>query len=197
MTIEETTKILSLIYSEYPNSFNKLSKSDLNAKATLWTRLLSDIDYKTAGKALQMYLVTDTTGYPPTVGKLRQNAVRLTQKPILDNTSAWQAVKRAISDAELNPYEAFQKLPSECKRIVGNYDQLIEWGSCSWDQLNTVIHSNFVKEYNAMKDETTENLSLPPELRLTASSTPELPPTENISAIEAQYMERYQGSDTQ
>lgn len=192
MTIEETTKILSLIYSEYPNSFNKLSKSDLNAKATLWTRLLSDIDYKTAGKALQMYLVTDTTGYPPTVGKLRQNAVRLTQKPILDSTSAWQAVKRAIHAAEDNPYQAFQALPEECKRIVGDYNQLMDWTCCTAERINTVVYSNFIKSYTAMQNETTEFLTLPPELKAIARKTPELPPTENMRAIETKFMERYQ-----
>lgn len=165
MNNSETAKILSIIFSEYPQFFTKLKEQDIPAKIKLWSKLFADDNYNIVGQALKLYLITDTTGYPPTVGQLKEEVRKLTTVPQMSETEAWNAVMKAAEDGYYNSYGEFEKLPDTIKNVLGSHKTLTDYALMSTKELDTVVQSNFIKAYRAEIERQATLEKLPEEMR--------------------------------
>ena len=71
----------------------------------------------------------------------------------IDSASAWNQVRIAMHnshpDVQGETHKAWEKLDPIIKKVLGNPHTLIEWEyETATDDMNTVIKSNFIKEYN-------------------------------------------------
>lgn len=165
MNNSETAKILSIIFSEYPHFFSKLKENDIPAKIKLWEKLFADDDYNIVGQALKLYLITDNTGYPPTVGQLKEEVRKLTTVPQMSETEAWNAVMKAAEDGYYNSYEEFEKLPDTIKNVLGSHKTLTDYALMSTKELDTVVQSNFIKAYRTEIERQATLEKLPKEMK--------------------------------
>lgn len=186
MTQQETNKILALMVEVYPK-FNEGRNPQLTSK--LWSTLFADEPYEWVEKAFMAFVATDTKGFPPTPGAIKEKIQQLTGKEEQTELEAWGILLKAISNGIYGSKTEFDKLPRDIQEIVGCPEQLHEWAMLDADEVNTVIASNFQRSYRARK-ESRKMFGLLPEslkINLPEPETPTLPTEEQKSLPEPEY----------
>lgn len=146
MTLQETNKILAVIVEIYP-----LFLKDRNPEftASVWQKFFTDESYEVVETALLAFVSTDTKGFAPSIGALKEQIRQMKQTEDMTEQEAWALVSKATSNSAYNAKEEFAKLPKDIQRVVGSYEQLHEWAMMDADEVQTVIASNFQRSYRA------------------------------------------------
>ena len=153
----ETKKILASLTVAYPS----LADDKAIPRVRLWASMFADEPYELVNAAVRTYIASDTKGFPPTIGKIKQLCISLAEP---DNTSEAEAVALILKATRNGIYgseEEFAKLPPVCQRIVVSPDRLKDWAQLDSDEVNTVIASNLRRAYVAEKTREQEVKALP------------------------------------
>ena len=172
MTVQETNKILALMVEAYPK-FNEGRNPVMTSK--LWSTIFQDDPYEWVEKAFMAFVATDTKGFPPSPGALKEKIQQLTATEEPTEIEAWGMVLKAISNGLYGAKEEFAKLPREIQEIIGSPDQIREWAGCYEDEVNTVIASNFQRSYRARAESRKLAMRLPESLKIGKVDAPPLP----------------------
>jgi hypothetical protein len=146
MNKKETAKILGLIQAYYPKF---IDGRDPEITLEGWQLIFADDSYQVVQCALMAYVSTDTKGFPPMPGALKD-----LMKPKVSEIGefeAWRDVKKALSNSLYGSVEEYEKLSPICKRLVGSPSVLKEWAQMDISELDTVIASNFQRNYRAIQ----------------------------------------------
>lgn len=163
MTRDETIKILMVIQAAYPN----YKPQDKTVAVNVWTEMLSDIPYEQVSTAVKAYIQTDTSGFAPSIGDVREKVRDIFSKENdLNETAAWSIVWKAICNSGYHAEEEFAKLPPVIQRSVHSPAQLREWALMEDIDGNTisVLQSNFQRTFRAEKQRGKERDKLSPEI---------------------------------
>lgn len=170
----ETKKILAVISDVYPTF---LRERDPGRTVELWRRIFEDDAYETVSNALMAFVATDTKGFPPMPGaikeKIRQAATPPESK--MTEVEAWSLVLKAIRSANWYAEENFEKLPSDIKRLVGAPQTLREWAMMPEDDVYSVVASNFQRSYRAIVAAQEEFAAIPPAFRISSNGPSDIP----------------------
>ncbi len=93
--------------------------------------------------AVKAFVATDTKGFPPSVGQIKQRLVQLKMPDMPDEAEAWKQVWVAIQSSAYHSKEEFEKLHPIVQRVVGQPEMLKAWAMEKADDIQTVIASNF------------------------------------------------------
>lgn len=146
VTRDETIKILMAIQAAYPN----YRPQDKTVAVNVWAEMLSDIPYEQVSIAVKAYIQTDTSGFAPSVGDIREKVRDIfSKKDDLNETAAWSLVMKAIRRSTYYSEEEFAKLPPVVRRAVASPKQLREWATLEDvdGKTLTVIQSNFQRTF--------------------------------------------------
>ena len=165
MTREETVKIIRIMVDSYPN----YKPNDISETVDVWNMMLSDYDYNLVAMSLKAYILSDTSGFAPSIGQLVAKIQTLTKPQELSEMEAWSLVKKAISNSAYDYVEEFHKLPPIIQKCVGSAYQLKCW-SLDEDFNEQVVSSNFARSYRTMVARQEEFLKMPQEIRDVISS---------------------------
>ena len=66
MTREETVKIIRIMVDGYPN----YKPNDISETVDVWQMLLEEYSYKQVSAALKEYILTENTGFAPSIGQI-------------------------------------------------------------------------------------------------------------------------------
>lgn len=72
MTRAETLEILTTIRVAYPNFYRNSSPEDTDAATKLWVKMFADEPYELVSAAFERYIASDTKGFPPPIGVLKE-----------------------------------------------------------------------------------------------------------------------------
>ena len=188
MTQQETNKILALMVEVYPK-FNEGRNPQITSR--LWSTLFADEPYEWVEKAFLAFVATDTKGFPPSPGAIKERIELLTDSHEPTEIEAWVKVYDAICRSGYNSREEFDKLPREIQEVVGNPGQLHEWAMMDSDEVNTVVASNFQRSYRARSDSRKMFGRLPESLKIALPKTDvvALPKVEEEEEPRYEYME--------
>lgn len=149
MTKSETLQILAIIKVAYPNSFNKFTKQDIEMLAKLWEIQFKEYDYKLVMNAVNTIISTDLTDFMPTIARIKEVCRKLANPNEMSEVEAWQHIKKALSNSIYHAKEEYDKLPTICQKMVGSPSQLSQWAMMDCGEVDTVIHSNFLKGFRS------------------------------------------------
>lgn len=149
MTREETLKILSVIRVAYPGFYSKMTAQDADLTVKLWNRLFSSADYKSVGKAVEEFISTDLSGFPPSVGQIKSLMAKDITSDELSAEEAWSLVSKAAEDGYYNSYSEFNRLPPRVRRILGSPSKLKTYSLMNTREFDTIEYRCFIKAYNA------------------------------------------------
>ena len=155
MTITETKKIISIMVFTYPN----FKPANVAQTIEIWANMLVDYPYQVIEAALKAYIMTDTSGFAPSISQL----IALTRKfdgDAMEAGEAWALVRRAISKGTYYSEEEYAKLPPDVQRAVGSARQLYVWATDE-DYNESVISSNFKKNYNIVLERSRQEALIP------------------------------------
>lgn len=126
--------------------------------------MLKDYSYTLCDSALRKYIVTDTTGFAPSLGKIIENINTLSKPRELNELEAWSIVSKALRNGTYGAEEEFNKFPTAIKNAVGSPSMLLTWATD--EHFNeSVVSSNFMRAYKQEVVRTKEIMSLPPDIK--------------------------------
>jgi hypothetical protein len=160
MTREEAKKLIMVICSTYPN----YKPMDLTDTVNVWHFMLSDFEYNEISVALKAYILSDTSGFAPTVGQVLENARKIKSPEELNEMQAWALVSKALRNGTYGAEEEFNKLPPLVQQAVGSPSQLRNWATTDYESIENVIQSNFMRTYRTVCNRANEFSKLTPDI---------------------------------
>jgi hypothetical protein len=140
VTRQETARLVALAMANWPGMQDRNVK--IEATALLWQRMLNDVPYELAEKALCKVLMT--AKFWPTVSEIREavDSLRPPVKMLPPTDEAWEEVCR-----NLNPYRAPQWSHEAIARAVRSLGGIRT--ICDAENL-AVIRAHFFKMYETV-----------------------------------------------
>lgn len=157
MNEADTKKILASLTVAYPS----LADDKAIPRVRLWASMFTDEPYELVSAAVRTYIASDTKGFPPAIGKIKQLCISLLESENISEAEAVSLILKATRNGIYGSEEEFAKLPPVCKRIVVSPDRLKDWAILDSDEVNTVIASNLRRAYVAEKVREQEVKALP------------------------------------
>ena len=145
MTREETINLLMMVQASFPN----YKVQDKTIAVNTWYTMLKDFKYQHLEMALRAYIMTDTTGFAPSIGQLISKLHSIAVPEELNEMEAWNLVRKAIGNGVYRAEEEFSKLPPLVQKAVGQAGQLREWAKTDLNSIETVVQSNFQRTYRS------------------------------------------------
>lgn len=160
MEREETKKIIRIMCDSYPN----FKPSNLTETVDVWNMMLSDYTYREISVSLKAYILSDTSGFAPSIGQLVGQIHSMSKPQTLNEMEAWALVSKAIRNSSYRSVEEFLRLPEEVQRAIGTPEQLRIW-AIDEDYNETVVMSNFQRTYRAELEKNSNNEKLPDKMQ--------------------------------
>ena len=164
MTKQEVSQILTIIQAEYPNSFSKLDKRQMQAKYELWCVEFSQDSFDSVFTALRMYLESGEE-FAPNIGQLRKKMRMQVEQDEMSENEAWALVSKACRNGSYGYMKEFAKLPPLVQKAVGNADQIRQWAGMDEETVESVIAAGFKRSYRVAKERQKELDSYSPALK--------------------------------
>lgn len=165
MTKQEIVQLMAIIREFYPTYYRNKTEEETKVSARLWWDMFQEDDGMQVLAAVKAFVATDTKGFPPSVGQIKQRLVQLQIPDMPDEAEAWKQVWAAIQNSGYHSKEEFEKLHPIVRRVVGQPEMLKAWAMQKPDDVQTVIASNFQRAYRARAAAVAEQLALPSEIR--------------------------------
>ena len=159
MTRDEVKEIIMIMTYTYPN----YKPADITATVDTWTAILSSYQFEHIRAALHSYILSDTKGFAPTPGQLIDKIP--VQSFDMTEMEAWGMVNKALSNSSYHAKEEFDKLPLVVQKTLGRFEVLQEWAGMEIDTVQSVIQSNFIRNYRTVLQREKERNKLPTRLR--------------------------------
>ena len=162
MTAKETGVIMEAIRLAYQKTA-VMTQADAEKTLALWSALWADTPYEQVNYAVKHYIMTDTSGFPPTIGQINHIIAQVKMGETLTADQAWALVRKAISNGIYGSSEEYNALPELCQKVVGSADQIYDWAMLDNKSLN-VARSTFLRRYAEVLEGIEELSALPPTL---------------------------------
>lgn len=160
MTREETVKIIRIMCDCYPN----YKPNNLSETVDVWSSILEKHDMNMISSGLKAYIVSDASGFPPSIGQIIKKAQDIAvSNDKISEMEAWSLVSSAIRNSCYNSEAEFSKLPKIVQRSVGSPRQLRTW-AIDENYNESVVSSNFIKCYRQQLDNQMTHLRITGEL---------------------------------
>ncbi len=164
MTVQEAAKLVFTIKATYPKYFSKYSKPEIDNMVNIWARLFRDIPYEKASTGLEVYLTTETEGFPPSPGQVI-DCIQKAEPQSMNENEAWGMVRIAIRNGIYGAEEEYAKLPPDCQKAVGRPGQLTEWAKLQSSEVDTIAAAQFKRVYTSVVRRRMDEAKMPLEVR--------------------------------
>ena len=165
MTKQETMAIMAILREAYPLYYRDKTKDELTASVNLWASMFAEDDPRLVQSAIKAWIATDTKGFPPVIGQIKDQMRRLSEPEQMCENEAWDIVSRAIGDSNYGSVEQFEQLPPVIQKSVGSARQLQEWAQMDASDVQTVVASNFMRSYRVKIKHEQEYNALPADIK--------------------------------
>lgn len=146
------------------DSYPNYKPMDLSETVDVWTMMLEEYTYEQISVALKAYVLSDTSGFAPSVGQLVAKVQTITQPQELNEMEAWALVSKAIRNSGYNSESEYAKLPVIVQTAVGMPSQLRQW-ALDENYNEEVVMSQFIRTYRTEVARGSEFQRLPNEAR--------------------------------
>ena len=130
------------------DSYPNYKPNDISETVDVWQMMLEEYSYQEVSIALKAYILSDNSGFAPSVGQLVDKMQSVQQPQELNEMEAWSLVSKVIRNSGYNSVEEFAKLPPIVQKAVGLPSQLRTW-ALDENYNEEVVSSNFIKCYRA------------------------------------------------
>ena len=173
MDRNETLSIMAVLKAAYPNYYKDMNRRDAESIVALWAEMFSGDDVRLVAAAVKALIATDSKGFPPHIGAVKEKLRQLTAPEQMTPAEAWNLVLKAINRSGYRSQEEFDKLPPLIQRLVGSPSQLRDWGMMDSTTVQSVVASNFQRSYQARAKQDAEYQALPSDVKQMLSAVSE------------------------
>lgn len=176
MERNDVIQIMAVLRGAYPHFYRDISRKEAEDTVNLWQAMFSDDDPRIVGAAVKAIIVSDAREFPPNIGIVKEKMRELTSEKEMTEAEAWALVAKAVKNGLYDSGKEFERLPADCKKLVGSPSQLREWAMMDSEALHSVVASNFQRSYRVIQKRNREEAKLPSDVKaaLTAHNAPML-----------------------
>lgn len=167
-------KLFYAVKAAYPMVYQKFGEQETKGYIDAWCMVFADTPAEQAFNGLKTYLATDTKGFPPSPGQIKDCIYRMTPDAIPNEMSAWSLVVKAVRNSNYNSVGEFDKLPQIVRRVVRDPARLREWANMDAATFQTVEQSNFMRCYRAEVENERVVNRIPQDLRPQLEHIPDI-----------------------
>lgn len=166
MTLNEATRIIVIICMNYPDTQRGMTDDERKTYAKNWHFFFKDDSYAEVLAAVQKIISSSQERFAPNIGMIREQ-MRKNREPKsgLSEQEAWELVKRALRNGLYGYKEEFAKLPPTVQRCVGSENMIREWAAMESETLDSVVASNFMRSFRAIRQSAEEEARTPAAMR--------------------------------
>lgn len=177
MNRQETISVLAILRAAFPSFYRGMGRQDLESIVDLWEDMFRDDDPKLVAGAVKALIATQTEGFPPTIGAVKDKLKTLCQPKGLTEQEAWSLVSKALANGTYGAKEEFAALPPEVQSVVGSPNQLRDWAAMDVDTVQSVVASNFQRSYRIRAKEARDWAALPGDIKALSRAVAEALPS--------------------
>lgn len=131
MTRDETLKIMAVLKATYPNFYKDMTRRDAEGVVALWTDMFSEDSYNAVAAAVKAFIASDSKGFPPVVGQVKQRVTELANaKALPGNVSRGSKKEAAWMRRYINGDHGG----------LGRISRYAREHGTTWDEANAVLH---------------------------------------------------------
>ena len=160
----EVARLLTILEAEYPNSFSRMDDKQRSLKQELWSKEFEHDDPMAVYAAARV-LMWSGREFAPNSGQIRDKMCEMMESNVLDEQQAWALVSKACENGFYGYKKEFEKLPPEVQRAVGRPEQLKEWAVMDVETVQSVVASNFMRNYRNRIAREKEMARIPQDVR--------------------------------
>ena len=164
MTFDETKTIMTLLQTEYPQSFSKMDSRMMAMKLKLWATEFQHDDYRAVYAVVRAIMSAGGREFAPNIGTIREKMRDYSSGNELSENEAWSIVSKAISNGIYGYQQEYDKLPPAIQKAVGEAEQLKRWAVMPVDEVQSVVASNFQRSYRQIKQREREMAKIPADV---------------------------------
>lgn len=157
MNSNEAKQILAVLTVAYPT----LADDKATPRVKLWSTMFADEPYNLVLTAVQQYLATDTKGFAPTIGKIKEICNDLVNQSG-DWSDGWGQVKRAI--AKYGTWDLSGAL-SSFDDITAEVVKRLGWDDICASENIEATRAQFRQAYELVSLRNKVNNSLPSQIK--------------------------------
>lgn len=165
MTRQETVSILAILRAAFPSFYKGMERKELEGIVSLWNDMFQDDAANVVAGAVKALIATKTTGYPPTIGEVKEHVRRITQPREMTEQEAWARISKALRNSLYGSEEEFRKLPPVLQSVVHDPRQLREWAMMDEATVQSVVASNVQRSYRARAQQARDFEALPEDVK--------------------------------
>ena len=163
MTIQQTGAVMDVLTVAYPQFYRGKDQRERQNALKLWAEMFSEDPLELVLAAVKRLIATDTKGYPPPIGAVKEQIWQVQHPQQMTEQEAWRLVAKAVNTADAE--RSFAALPPEVQQAVGSPVQLAEWGRMEETAFQSVVASNFQRAFRSRSQQQREQDKLPNSLR--------------------------------
>lgn len=165
MTRQETVSILAILRAAFPSFYKGMERKDLEGIVSLWNDMFRDDAANVVAGAVKALIATKTTGYPPTIGEVKEHVRRITQPREMTEQEAWAYISKALRNSLYGSEEEFRKLPPVLQSVVHDPRQLREWAMMDEATVQSVVASNVQRSFRVRAQQARDFEALPEDVK--------------------------------
>lgn len=131
MTRDETLKIMAVLKATYPNFYKDMTRRDAEGVVALWTDMFAEERYNAVAAAVKAFIASDSKGFPPVVGQVKQRVTELASaKALPGNVSRGSEKEAAWMGRYINVDHGG----------LGRISRYAREHGITWDEARAVLH---------------------------------------------------------
>lgn len=163
MIKSDIATIIGILKTAYPQYYK--DRNSTIDTTNLWYEMFENDDINLIKIAVKNYITNSTSGFPPTIGEIKNELYKLTLGDEKQDIELWNELKSAIRSGIYYSAEIFPTLSKELQIYLKNPMQLKELAMSNADDLETVQKGIFLKQMPIIKQREKEKIMMLPERR--------------------------------
>lgn len=163
MIKSDIATIIGILKTGYPQYYK--DRNSIIDTTNLWYEMFENDDINLIKIAVKNYITNSTSGFPPTIGEIKNELYKLTLGDEKQDIELWNELKSAIRSGIYYSAEIFPTLSKELQIYLKNPMQLKELAMSNADDLETVQKGIFLKQMPIIKQREKEKIMMLPERR--------------------------------
>lgn len=165
MNRSETSAILTILKTAYPQFYRGIDVKEAERTVSLWHEMFKDDPVDVVAVAVKAMIASRTNTFPPNIGEIKEEIAKMRSPNEMTAIEAWGLVAAATRNSLYNAQAEFDRLPPTVQRLVGSPLQLREWATMDADTVSSVIASNFQRAYRVRSASDREYMKLPEDIK--------------------------------
>lgn len=127
--------------------------------------MFSEDDFNLVAAAVKAFIATDSKGYPPHIGAIKEKMRMLVSEDYPTPLEAWNGIWDDLRKNNWSYRKTFENLPTIVKGIVGSASTLETWAGLKTETCESVVSSNFQKSYRYRVKKKQDYDAIPTDLK--------------------------------